>query len=314
MAAKQIVLAGVVGVALGAAAVVILNQRRKQSEPDEEPTQGSVQELPRHMMEEVFSRNLSFFGDEGFADIRGAFVVVVGLGGVGSHAAHMMARSGVGAMRVIDFDQVTSFLTDVLGVLFLQSIRMIEPCIHMLECQVSLSSLNRHAVATLCDVGRPKSEAMQRRLAKIVPWCAVDARAAMFKESAAAELLAPCTVGPLAGRAPDYVLDCIDDVNTKAELIGYCQTHKVPIITGCAAGAKADPTRLHMGLLSDASRDPLASKMRWKLKKQGTPLEGVVTVYSSEMPRVKLLPLTSEQLAAPAEFGVVDGMRTRGES
>ena len=83
---------------------------------------------PLEIEEEVWSRNRSFFGDEGFDAIRGTFVVVVGLGGVGSHAAHMLARSGVGAMRVIDFDQV------------------------------SLSSLNRHAVASLRDVGRPKSE------------------------------------------------------------------------------------------------------------------------------------------------------------
>jgi len=70
--------------------------------------------------------------------------------------------------------------------------------------------------------------------------------------------------------------------------------------------------RLHIGLLSDASRDPLASKMRWKLKKLGCSLENVATVYSSENPRVKLLPLTEEQLESGAgEFGVADGFRTR---
>jgi len=61
---------------------------------------------PPEIEDEVWSRNKTFFGDDGFADIRGSFVVVVGLGGVGSHAAHMLARSGVGAMRVVDFDQV----------------------------------------------------------------------------------------------------------------------------------------------------------------------------------------------------------------
>lgn len=82
----------------------------------------------------------SFFGEESFATrVRPAFVVVVGLGGVGSHAAHMLARSGVGRLRVIDFDQVT------------------------------LSSLNRHAVATLADVGLPKVSA--RPLGGVVCVC-----------------------------------------------------------------------------------------------------------------------------------------------
>ena len=77
-------------------------------------------------MEEQLSRNTLFFGQRGQGQLKDAFVVVVGLGGVGSHCAHMLARSGVGRLRLVDFDQV------------------------------SLSSLNRHAVATHADVGRPK--------------------------------------------------------------------------------------------------------------------------------------------------------------
>ena len=111
---------------------------------------------------------------------------------------------------------------------------------------------------------------LRKRLREIVPWCAIEDVASMFTGEAAVDLLAPCrSEGPLLGRVPDYVIDAIDDVNTKADLIAYCQSKGLPIITGCAAGAKADPTRLHIGLLSDASRDPLASKMRWKLKKLG---------------------------------------------
>jgi len=180
--------------------------------------------------------------------------------------------------------------------------------------QVSLSSLNRHAVATLANVGRPKSEVLACRLKESVPWCQVDARASMFTAEQAFDLLGPCTSSrnpTLLGRKPDYVLDCIDDVNTKADLIAHCVKHGLKCITACAAGAKADPTRLHMGLLSDASRDPLAAKMRWKLKQADCSLEEVVAVYSSEQPRMKLLPLTDEQAAAPAEFGIADGFRTR---
>ena len=78
-------------------------------------------------------------------------MVVVGLGGVGSHAANMLARSGVQRIRLIDFDQVT------------------------------LSSLNRHSLANLHDVGIPKTEAMQRHLKQIVPWCEVQSIPEMFR-------------------------------------------------------------------------------------------------------------------------------------
>ncbi len=78
-------------------------------------------------------------------------MIIVGLGGVGSHAANMLARSGVQRMRLIDFDQVT------------------------------LSSLNRHAVATMDDVGIPKVEALRRFLRKVVPWVEIDAVAEMFR-------------------------------------------------------------------------------------------------------------------------------------
>lgn len=76
---------------------------------------------------------------------------MVGLGGVGSHAANMLARSGVQRMRLVDFDQVT------------------------------LSSLNRHAVATMDDVGIPKVEALRRCLKKVVPWVEIEAVAEMFR-------------------------------------------------------------------------------------------------------------------------------------
>lgn len=177
-----------------------------------------------------------------------------------------------------------------------------------------MSSLNRHAVATLANVGRPKSEVLASRLRESVPWCRVDARASMFTAEHANDLLAPCSFSQLptlAGRAPDFVLDCIDDVNTKADLVAHCVKRGIKCITACGAGAKADPTRLHLGRLSDASRDPLAAKMRWKLKTMDCPLESVVAVYSSEQPRMKLLPLTDEQAAAPKEFGIADGFRTR---
>jgi tRNA A37 threonylcarbamoyladenosine dehydratase len=113
----------------------------------------------QELADEQLSRIKSFFGEDGLAAIRGAFVVVVGVGGVGSHAAHLLARSGVGKLRLIDFDNVT------------------------------LSSLNRHAVATRADVGTPKVTAMKRHLQQTVPGCEIEDLPVMFAADCADELL-----------------------------------------------------------------------------------------------------------------------------
>ena len=82
---------------------------------------------PQEFRDEIYSRIVTFFGDENFIKVSNAFVIIVGLGGVGSHAANMLVRSGVQKIRIIDFDQV------------------------------SLSSLNRHAFANMSDVGKSKT-------------------------------------------------------------------------------------------------------------------------------------------------------------
>ncbi|KAG2531805.1 hypothetical protein BBO99_00000815 [Phytophthora kernoviae] len=231
-------------------------------------TDAAAQEL----LQEQLSRIASFFGPEGFAKVQDAFVVVVGLGGVGSHAAHMLARSGVGKLRLIDFDNVT------------------------------LSSLNRHAVATRADVGLSKVTAMKRHLLEIVPDCEVEDLNVMFQADSAEELL--------EGK-PTYVLDCIDDVKTKLSLLETAIRLKLKIITATGAGAKADPTRLQIGTLKDTVRDPLATKIRYFLKKKKIDSSKITTIFSSEKSVCKLLPLDAEQAANPDEFGNVENFRIR---
>jgi hypothetical protein len=114
---------------------------------------------PEEIKEELLSRVKSFFGDENFDKLKTSFVIIVGLGGVGSHATNMLVRSGVSKVRLIDFDQVT------------------------------LSSLNRHAVASMEDVGISKAITLKNRLLKVVPWCDITAITEMFKGSEAERLL-----------------------------------------------------------------------------------------------------------------------------
>ncbi|KAI9908284.1 hypothetical protein PsorP6_004407 [Peronosclerospora sorghi] len=243
--------------------------------------------VAQELLDEQLSRIASFFGPKGFEKVKNAFVVIVGLGGVGSHAAHMLARSGVGKLRLIDFDNVT------------------------------LSSLNRHAVATRADVGLSKVTAMKCHLHEIVPDCEIEALRVMFEADNAQELL--------EGN-PTYVLDCIDDVKTKCALLETVTRMKLKIITATGAGAKADPTRLQIGTLKDAIRtydyayyrltkfmigDPLATKIRYFLKKKGVSMSEIITIFSSEKSVCKLLPLEAEQVQNPEEFGNVENFRIR---
>lgn len=176
---------------------------------------------------EQLSRNRQFFDDDGQDRIERAFVVVVGLGGVGSHAANMLVRAGVRKVRLVDFDNV------------------------------SLSSLNRHATATRANVGEPKVKALADHLRLVCPWCEIEAVPSIFRGEDADSLL--------AGK-PDLVLDCIDDSSTKAQLLLACDRLGLRCICSLGAGGKSDPTRVHIGKLAHATIDPLAAKLRYTLR------------------------------------------------
>ncbi|RKP38054.1 hypothetical protein BJ085DRAFT_19778 [Dimargaris cristalligena] len=231
---------------------------------------------PEFLVREQLARNIAFLGEDGVARLRRARVVVVGAGGVGSWATVMLARSGVEYIRVIDFDQVT------------------------------LSSLNRHAVATLADVGTPKVVALKNRLAQVTPQVTIDARVTLFDKSSAPTLLEGGDRGPI-----DMVLDCIDHIDTKLELLHYCHTHQLPVISAMGAGAKCDPSRVQISDISETFEDPLARAVRRSLKKMGVN-GGIPVVYSTEKPgQVRLLPLDESRVADADEFAVLPDFRAR---
>ncbi|CAM9659342.1 unnamed protein product [Phaeothamnion confervicola] len=261
---------------------LVLSRGRQRSATDrerdfrEETLPSLPVSLPSELEDELHSRHEAFFGPEGLANIRGAFIIVVGLGGVGSHAAHMLARAGVGRLRVVDFDQVT------------------------------LSSLNRHAVAEWSDVGKSKAQTLREHLLRIIPTLHIEAVTEMFRADTAA------ANGNDDDDAPAFVLDCIDDVGSKCELMAECGRRKLRVVCSLAAACKSDPTRLCISSLADANRDPLASKLKWRLKKTELDPEAVSCVFSSERPVATLLPLTEEQQAGrPEEFGAVEHFRVR---
>lgn len=107
------------------------------------------------------------------------------------------------------------------------------------------------------------------------------------------------------------MLDCIDDVHTKAELIAHCTKRGIRVLTSMGAGGKADPTSIRIGPLSECVKDPLATKIRWKLKHHDVSAEDVLAVYSIEKPVCNLLPLSDQQAQDPQEFGAVEHLRLR---
>ncbi|EMC98633.1 hypothetical protein BAUCODRAFT_136900 [Baudoinia panamericana UAMH 10762] len=230
---------------------------------------------------EQLARNRVFLTDEGLAKLRNAFVIVVGCGGVGSHATAALARSGCGRLRLIDFDQVT------------------------------LSSLNRHAVATLADVGTPKVLCLQKRLEQIVPWTQFDCRNQLFGQKTAEHQLAPWE----DGQKPTYVIDAIDNIDSKVALLHHCHKHGLKVISSMGAGCKSDPTRVFIGDISASAEDPLSRTTRRKLRILGVS-EGIPVVFSSEKTgpgKAQLLPLPEEEFAKGQvnELGVLPDFRVR---
>lgn len=207
---------------------------------------------------------------------------MVGCGGVGSHCTAALARSGVTYIRLIDFDQVT------------------------------LSSLNRHAVATLGDVGTSKVGTLKKRLQQITPWVRFDLCNELFSESAAERLLGPWMGN---GRKPDYVVDAIDNIDSKVQLLDYCYKNDLKVISSMGAGCKSDPTRIFIGDISGSTEDPLSRSTRQRLRKRGVE-RGIPVVYSTEKPgpgKAQLLPLPEEEFKKGnvGDLGVLPEFRVR---
>ena len=206
------------------------------------------------IVREHFTRNVQFFGQTGQETIADAFVVVVGLGGVGSHCASMLLRSGVRKLRVVDFDQV------------------------------SLSSLNRHAVATREDVGKPKADVLRKHFAKIFPEAEIEVCNAMCEKKNEEMVLGAWknSSKECEKMSPSYVVDCIDNCDTKVDLLEACVRRKIPVVSSGGAGSKCDPTRLKLCDISNANFDPLMRAIKYNLRKKHGISHGVDCLVSVE--------------------------------
>ncbi|XP_052197432.1 tRNA threonylcarbamoyladenosine dehydratase isoform X1 [Diospyros lotus] len=230
--------------------------------------------LNDEIVSEHLTRNIQFFGIESQQKVSASYVVVIGLGGVGSHAASMLLRSGVGKLLLVDFDQV------------------------------SLSSLNRHAVATREDVGIPKAICLKKHFSSIFPECHVDVKVMLYDASSEEEIL--------SGH-PDFVLDCIDNIDTKVALLAACVRRGLKVLSATGAGARADPTRIRVADLRESTNDPLSRAVRHRLRKDYGIEGGIPVIFSLEKPKVKLLPFKgpSGEEENPSDYQIVPGFRVR---
>lgn len=252
----------VVSTALVTGALVEAYHRLFARDEDE-----SVEKRPRkvhseELIREQLARNYAFLTEKGMQSVRSHQIVVVGAGGVGSWVVTMLVRSGVENIRIIDFDQV------------------------------SLSSLNRHAVATLEDVGTLKVACLKRHLLKIAPWANIECRNELWVKARGQELI-------LDSFTPDLVVDCIDNIDTKVDLLQFCHERKIPVVSSGGAALKSDPTRINIADLSKTEEDPLARSVRIRLSKRGI-VDNIPVVFSAEKPdpnKAKLLPLDEKEMA-----------------
>lgn len=188
------------------------------------------------------------YGPEGLARLSRAHVCVVGLGGVGSWVVEALARSGLGALTLVDLDEV---------------------CV---------SNINRQLHALSNTVGQSKAEALATRVGLINPECRVTVMPLFFKKTTAGEILAT---------RYDFVVDAIDGVAHKARLLGMCHQRGVPVIASGAAGGKADPTQIRIADLAVTIHDPLLAFIRKRLRKwfqfpRGDKKFGIPCVFSPE--------------------------------
>ncbi|XP_069154279.1 tRNA threonylcarbamoyladenosine dehydratase isoform X4 [Solanum lycopersicum] len=173
-----------------------------------------------------------------------------------------------------------------------------------LGVKVSVSSLNRHAVATREDVGTSKALCLKKHFQSIFPECHIDAKVILYDSSSEEEIL--------SGH-PDFVLDCIDNIDTKVALLAACVRRGLKVLSATGAGARADPTRIRVADLRESTNDPLSRSVRHRLRKDHGIDGGIPVVFSLEKPKAKLLPFKgpSGEEENPSDYQIVPGFRVR---
>ncbi|MDB5949773.1 MAG: uncharacterized protein JWR65_1628 [Massilia sp.] len=194
--------------------------------------------IPADVTEQVdverrFGGIARLYGQPALERFRAAHVCVIGVGGVGSWIVEALARSAVGALTLIDLDNVAE------------------------------SNINRQVQALSGTIGQAKIDALAERIAQINPYCKVS----LVEDFITADNLGQMIgAGRLGEPRYDYVIDAIDSARDKAALIAYCRQHAIPLITIGGAGGQTDPTKIAVRDLSKTEQEPLLKRVRKLLR------------------------------------------------
>lgn len=204
-------------------------------------------------MQHRFSRTELLIGPEGLDKLARSTVAVFGVGGVGSYAVEALARSGVGKLVLIDYDDIC------------------------------LTNVNRQIHALSSTVGQPKVAVMARRVADINPACQVETIQEFYSAAARSRLV----------RADyTYIVDAIDTITAKVDLLLAARSLGIPAVSCMGAGNRLDPTQLQVADISVTHGCPMAKAVRRGLRQVGI-TKGVQVVFSPEPPRTPLANVTT---------------------
>lgn len=205
-----------------------------------------------------FSRTELLIGKEALEKLNRSKIAVVGIGGVGSFAVEGLARSGVGKFVLVDDDYV------------------------------SVTNINRQLHATFKTIGKPKVEVMRDRILEINPKAEVKTIQRFYMPEYGHEIIQG---------DEDYIVDAVDTITAKIDLIVFAKKLGIPVISGMGAGNKLDPTQFEVSDIYNTSVCPMAKVIRHELKKRG--IDAHKVVYSKERPTI---PAESEEKTANPEI------------
>jgi len=192
----------------------------------------------------IFKKTIDLIGEEKFKLLQNSTVLVVGLGGVGGHATEALARSGIGTLIIVDQDVV------------------------------DVTNINRQIIALSSTVGIPKTVVMKERLLDINKNLKVLAYHTFYDFNTKVEIF---------NHQIDYVIDAIDTITYKIDIIKECLKREIPFISSMGQGNKQHPELLEISEITKTSYDPIAKIIRAKLRKEGI-IGKVPVVYSKEEP------------------------------
>ena len=189
-----------------------------------------------------YRRIIQLIGERKFAKLQRSRVTIVGLGAVGGHALEALARAGVGSFRLVDFD-------------------VLQP-----------SNINRQILALTTNLDRAKVDVARERVLAINPDCKVEAMPVFAADDTAEAILQP---------VPDLLIDAIDSLNPKTQLLVAAYERNVPTISSMGAALRTDPTKIEYGDIFDSRNCPLAKHLRKRLRRRQIG-RGISCVYSTE--------------------------------